>query len=133
MRRFVLTLAAGALAACVNTMEMPIAPNKVRINTEASGWLFQGAAVPSTMVAAAKATLARGYTHFRFDEAGVDQGSEITGASLYGGRGFAAASVNRVNVEKSVATVTMFNVDEPGAKGAFEAVQVLAQYQPHGS
>ncbi len=32
------------------------------------------------------------------------------------------------HVESSAATVTMFHADEPGAKDAFDAAQVLAQY-----
>ena len=50
---------------------MPLAPNIVRIDTQAGGFLFTGQTVPTTMRAAAKATLDRGYTHFKFAEAGV--------------------------------------------------------------
>jgi hypothetical protein len=120
---------AAALTGCVHTQEMPLAPNVVRINTQASGLLYAGKAVPSTMTAAARATLSRGYTHFKIGEAGLDQGSEINGLSTYGGRHFASTTVDRVNVEKSEATITMFHEGEPGAKGAFVAEEVLAQYK----
>jgi hypothetical protein len=133
MRRSLLVVAAFSLAACVTTQEMPIAPNMVRIDTRAGGLLYQGKAVPATMTAAANATLARGYTHFKLDQVGISQGSEVTGANAFGGNGWASANVNRTHVENSAATVVMFHADEPGAKGAFEASQVLAQYAPQGS
>ena len=128
MKKIVFVFLAAALAGCVHTQEMPLAPNVVRIDTQASGLLYAGKAVPTTMTAAAKATLSRGYTHFKIGEAGLDQGSEINGLSTFGGRHFATTTVDRVNVEKSAATVTMFHSDEPGAKGAFDAQEVLAQY-----
>jgi hypothetical protein len=59
---------------------MPLAPNVVRIDTQAGGWLFTGQTVPATMRAAAKATLDRGYSHFKFTDASLGQGSVVTGA-----------------------------------------------------
>ena len=56
------------LAAYVSTQIMPVAKNAVQINTRASGLLFKGKAVPETMRAAAKETLARGYTDFKFSD-----------------------------------------------------------------
>ena len=56
--------AALGLAGCLNTQVMPLAPNVVRVDTQAGGWLYAGKAVPATMVAAARETLARGYSHF---------------------------------------------------------------------
>lgn len=129
MRRFVTGLAGLALVGCVHTQEMPLAPNVVRINTQASGALYAGKAVPTTMTAAAKATLARGYSHFKIADAALGQGSEVNGLSTFGGRNFATTTVDRVNVENSGATVTMFHADEPGAKGAFDAQEILAQYK----
>lgn len=143
MKRFILAgFSAISLASCVSTQVMPLAPNVVRIDTKASGILFQGRAVPETMTAAAKETLSRGYTHFRFSDAGAGQGSEIIGTSGWGsgsvnayGNGasfnaFGGTAVNRRPTEGAAATVTMFHADEPGAKGAFDAQQILAQYQP---
>jgi hypothetical protein len=60
MRQFAAALSAIALASCVHTQEVPLAPNMVRIDTQASSLLFQGKAVPTTIVAAANATLSRG-------------------------------------------------------------------------
>jgi hypothetical protein len=51
----VTAFAAFALAGCLTTQEMPLAPNVVRIDTQAGGWLFTGQTVPATMRAAAKA------------------------------------------------------------------------------
>jgi hypothetical protein len=133
-----------AIGGCVSTQEMPLAPNIVRLDTQASGLLFTGQAVPQTMRAAATATLNRGYTHFKFAEAGLQQGSQVTGvvgssdthvSGTYG-RGyfnasantFSSASVIRAPTTGVGVTVIMFHSDEPGAKDAFDADQVLRQY-----
>ena len=137
-------LAATMLAGCISTQEMPLAPNVVRIDTQARGLLFTGQTVPTTMRAAAKATLDRGYTHFRFADAALQQGSEVAGVvgsgttSVSGtyGHGFMNASANsygsnsvvRAPTAAAAATVTMFHAHEPGAQGAFDAQQVLKQY-----
>ena len=72
-------LAALMLAGCIATQEMPLAPNVVRIDTQAGGLLFTGQTVPQTMRAAANATLQRGYTHFKFADASLQQGSVVAG------------------------------------------------------
>ena len=72
-------LAALAVAGCISTQEMPIAPNVVRIDTQAGGLLYTGQTVPQTMRAAANATLQRGYTHFKFADASLQQGSVVAG------------------------------------------------------
>ena len=58
-------LAGLALAGCITTQELPLAPNVVRLDTQSKGLLFTGQTVPQTMRAAAQATLNRGYTHFK--------------------------------------------------------------------
>lgn len=118
-----------ALGGCVHTAEMPLAPNIVRINTQASGLLYQGKAAPTTMTAAAKATLTRGYTHFKVGDPKLAQGSEVNALTSIGSYGVVSTSVDRVNTEESSATITMFHAGEPGAKDAFDAEQVLAQYK----
>lgn len=136
--------AALALGACVSTQEMPLAPNMVRLDTQARGMLFTGQAVPQTMRAAALATINRGYTHFRFADAGLAQGSEVSGvvatsngsfggtygAGTYTGQTneMVTASAIRRPTASAAATVIMFHADEPGAKGAFVAEDVLRQY-----
>ncbi|KIZ34837.1 MULTISPECIES: hypothetical protein [Rhodopseudomonas] len=143
----VITIVAASvgLAGCISTQEMPLAPNIVRIDTQARGLLFTGQTVPATMRAAAKATLDRGYTHFQFADAGVQQGSVVAGAvassntnynGTYGRGSFSGtsnslgtASVIHAPTSGAAATVIMFHANEPGAQNAFEAQQVLKQYQ----
>jgi hypothetical protein len=103
---------------------MPLAPNIVRIDTQAGGYLFTGQAVPATMRAAAKATLLRGYSHFKFADAGMNQGSVTTGVITSN----SGATLIHAPTASAAATVVMFHADEPGAQGAFEAEQVLRQY-----
>jgi hypothetical protein len=116
------------LAGCISTQEMPLSPNMVRIDTQARGALFVGQAVPATMRAAAQATLARGYTHFKLADPELGQGSELSGGSYYGGSYGGNFSFRRARLASSAATVIMFHADEPGAKDAFSAEEVLRQY-----
>jgi hypothetical protein len=136
----VAAVTAFALAGCLTTQEMPLAPNVVRTDTQAGGWLFTGQTVPATMRAAAKATLDRGYSHFKFTDASLGQGSVVTGAistgntNVSGGRGFAnATSVGSTTVTSAptagaAVTVVMYHANEPAAEGAFDAQQILTQY-----
>lgn len=85
------------LSGCISTQELPLAPNVVRIDTKAGGLLFTGQTVPTTMRAAAKATLDRGYTHFKFADASLQQGSVVTGtigSSSTTGSGSSYTTVN---------------------------------------
>jgi hypothetical protein len=128
------------LAACVHTQEMPLAPNVVRLDTQASGLLFQGQAAPQTMKRAAELTLQNGYSHFRFEQASTQQGSQYAGsytsgsATAYGSGGFATVNGSAISTPiyrptSSVGvTVVMFHANEPGAQGAFDAKAVLKQY-----
>ena len=136
--------AALSLSACISTQEMPLAQNVVRIDTQSKGLLFTGQTVPTTMRAAAQATLDRGYSHFKLDDASLQQGSVVAGAvsnanvsysGTYGngfyngtGNGFGTTHVVRAPTAGAGVTVVMFHANEPGAKGAFEAAQVLRQY-----
>jgi hypothetical protein len=136
MRILVLMVVAVGLSGCISTQEMPLAPNVVRIDTQAQGLLFTGQTVPTTMRAAAKATLDRGYTHFKFEDANLGQGSVVAGTVGSGtvsyGRGFASGyestSVVRAPTAGAAVTVIMFHPNEAGAQGAFDADQVLRQY-----
>lgn len=137
-------LAGLALAGCITTQEMPLAPNVVRLDTQSRGLLFTGQTVPQTMRAAAKATLDRGYTHFKFEDASLQQGSVVTGTlgssntamnGSYGGgfmnanaNTFGSTAVMRAPTAGAAVTVIMFHANEPGAQGAFDAEQVLKQY-----
>lgn len=137
-------LVALALAGCVSTQEMPIAPNMVRLDTNAGGMLFTGQAVPRTMRAAAEATLRAGYTRFRLADVSSGQGSEIVGvdstsnAYLNGsttgnfltasGTAFGSDTVIRRPTAHAGATVIMLHDNDPGAAQAFDAAAVLKQY-----
>lgn len=129
-------LVSVALAGCVSTQEMPLAPNVVRIDTKAGGLLFAHRAVPETMRAAARATLERGYTHFIMQDANLAQGSSYVGTisnvnGTYGNGSYSAygsSTAIRSPQASSAATVVMFRANDPQAAGAFRAEDVLRQY-----
>jgi hypothetical protein len=133
-----LSLSCGA---CITTQEMPLAPNVIRLDTQASGFLFTGQASSQTMRRAAELTLQNGFTHFRFDQAQVAQGSQYAGtytsgsATASGNANFATVNANAVSTPvmrptaNVAVTMTMFHANEPGAQGAFDAAQVLQQYK----
>ena len=133
-----------AVTGCISTQEMPLAPNMVRIDTQAQGLLFTGQTVPQTMRAAATATLNRGFTHFKFADASMNQGSQAVGivssgngnfsGSCFGAycsgssNGFSSASVVHAPTSSAAATVIMFKASDPEAKNAFDAEAILKQY-----
>lgn len=129
------------LTGCATTSEMPLAPNVVRIDTQASGLAFVGSAPAITMNKAAEATLSRGYTHFRLDQATTAQGRQLAGMQTYGnatgtmntfgkttygnftGTSFSTpvyAPTSNIGV-----TVIMFRANEAGARGAWDAAEVV--------
>lgn len=132
------------LAGCISTQELPLAPNSVRIDTQAQGVFFTGQTVPQTMRAAARATLDRGYSHFRLVDTGLSQGSMVTGTlesgttTVYGNvgpgsvsanaTGFGGATLIHAPTASAAVTVVMFHETEAGAGGAFDARQILRQY-----
>jgi hypothetical protein len=118
---------APCLAGRITTQAMPLAPNQVRIDTQASGWMFTGQTVPETMKAAANATLKAGYTHFRLANADTGVGEVNGTACSWGAYGGGCGDTHR-QVTKAGVTVTMFHANEPGAKDAFVAEDVLKQY-----
>lgn len=144
MKRIAVGLVALLVTACATTSEMPLAQNMVRLDTQASGLLFVGSAGNMTMKKAAEATLKRGYTHFRLEQAQTSHGSRLAGisthnsgaanATMYGntaygsysGSGFATpvyAPTASVGV-----TVVMFKPGEAGAQGAFDAAEVVKKH-----
>lgn len=130
-----------AASGCIRTQELPLAPNVVRLDTHASGLLFAGQAAPQTLRRAAELTLQNGYSHFRLEQANVSQGSQLSGVysnstgSAYGtaygqsvvmnanASGF-STPLYRPTSDIGV-TVVMFHANERGARGAFNAVEVL--------
>jgi hypothetical protein len=125
---------------CVSTQEMQLAPNVVRLDTSAKGQMFVDQAGDATLKRAAEETLKNGYEFFRLEQAQMGQGSQFVGTSTYGtasvygssygatayGSGFATpmyAATSEIGV-----TVVMFHPDEAGAKGAFNAAEVLKKF-----
>jgi hypothetical protein len=129
------------LQACATTSEMPLAPNMVRLDTQASGLAFTGSAPSLTMKKAAETTLARGYTHFRLEQVSTSSGRQLAGVmgnntgsfnastfgrstyGTYSGTSYATpvyAPTANIGV-----TVVMFHTGEPGARGAWDAADVL--------
>lgn len=118
---------------------MPLAPNMVRLDTEARGLIAMSSAGDSTLKRAAEATLSRGYTHFRLEQASTGQGSRVTGVygrttgwadTSYTGRtttysGTTTFTPMRTPTKTIGVTVVMFKANETGAKGAFDAAEVL--------
>lgn len=141
MRKLSALAAVLLVSACATTSEMPLAANVVRLDTQASGLLFVGAAPRITMKKAAGATIARGYTHFRFQDAATSQGREFAGmntwqtgnaqASVYGNSIYASGSANTFSTPNYRSTsnigvtVVMFHASDPAAVGAFEAATIL--------
>lgn len=135
---------ACATSACVSTQELPLAPNVVRLDTHASGALFTGQAAGATMRRAAEITLQNGYSHFRLEQASLSQGTQLAGFSNYGtGSAFLTGYGNSVfatgysngfstPIYRRTAdvgvTVIMFHASDLGAKGAFDAKQILEKY-----
>jgi hypothetical protein len=115
------------LSGCITTQTMPLAPNQVRLDTQASGLLFTGQTVPQTMRAAATATLQAGYTHFKLSNTSSGIGETEHASCSWGRYGGGCGSIMRP-VSGVGTTVTMFHANEPGAKDAFDAQQVLVQY-----
>ncbi len=129
------------LSSCATTSEMPLAPNAVRLDTNASGLIFTSAAGAITMKKAAEATVKRGYTHFRLDQVATAQGSRFVGmntntygnasANVYGNTAYGTYSANSFSTPMYAptaqigVTVIMFHANEAGAKGAFNAAEVI--------
>lgn len=145
MRRIVMAVVVTCtLTACVSTQELPLAPNVVRLDTQASGALWAGSAANVTLKRSAEATIARGYTHFRLDQASMSQGRVMTGViGQSSGQATATGWGNQVNVTGTSSgyvapvyaptasvgvTVIMFHANEPGAQGAFDAAQIIKQF-----
>ena len=136
-RALIASAVSVVLAGCVSTQELQLAPNMVRLDTNARGALFVGHAGDITLQQAAKATVKNGYEYFRLDQAQMGSGSQLVGVSSYGsasvyggpymasayGSGFSTpiyAPTSEIGV-----TVIMFHPNEPGAKGAFNSAEVL--------
>ena len=128
------------VSACVNQREMPLADNVYRIQTEGRGLIAASQVEQRTMKRAAELTLERGYTHFRLHDASMTDRTEIIGMTggtamttfNYGGgfgSGFTTYTPPQVidmPVSTTGVTVVMYRQNEPGARGALDAEQILA-------
>jgi len=106
-------------SACVHTTETSLAPNVVRLDTRAQGALFTAQTKAQTMRKAAEATLRNGYTHFSLSD-GSSRDGVFAGGTMATPVAFPTSSVG--------VTVHMFRADEPGARNAFKAEDVLRQH-----
>lgn len=126
--------------ACITTQEMPLAPNVVRLDTQAAGLLFTGKVASTTMRRAAEITIAKGYTHFRFEQASMGQGSEYGGSITTGNANWGNHSLNAsafstptyIPTAGVAVTVIMLKSDDPRATDAFVARDVLAEVNGKG-
>jgi hypothetical protein len=120
---------------------MPLSKNVVRLDTNAQGLIFTSQAGSITMKRAAESTLKRGYTHFRLEQVQTASGSRFVGmntntwgtanATGYGNTAYGSYSGTSVSspmyapTAQVGVTVIMFNANEPGAQGAFDAADVI--------
>lgn len=140
MKHLVAVALGLSLGACVSTQEMPLAPNVVRMDTAARGAFFVASASNVTLKKAAEATLARGYTHFLLFDPQMSQGSQIVGMT---GSGYGTATTVggttyvqttgfgtpiRAPTSNVGVTVVMYRANEPEARGAFDAAQIVKQF-----
>lgn len=109
------------MTGCTSLEEMPFVANVVHVET--------GQSQPTAMRAAARATLDHGYTHFKFQDDDLQQGSLVTSkiGSSASTTGSSGTTLVHGPTATSAATVVMFRANEPGAQGAFDAEQVLRQ------
>jgi hypothetical protein len=129
-RRIIIALVLlSCTGACISTQEMPLAPDVVRLDTQAAGFLYTGKVVSTTMRRAAELTIEKGYTHFRFEQASTGQGSTYSGSMGYAtwGRGGATAFSSPIYAPTAgvAVTVIMLRGDDPASTDAFVAADVL--------
>lgn len=133
MNKLTCLFAAIVISGCATTNEMPLAPNVVRLDTQASGAMFAGSAGRITLLRAAEATEKRGYTHFRLEQATTSQGQRLVGVSTWGNGSFSGSAYgnsmygsynssgfstpNYARTANVGVTVVMFRSNEAGAKG----------------
>jgi hypothetical protein len=110
--RFVPLLAASLmLSACLSTRVSSLAPNMVRLNMQGLLAPSDEAALKEVMALAAKETLARGYTLFRFTDWAAGPTQIVTPGQ--------PATAN------FAVSVVMFQDGEQGLKPFFDARQIV--------
>ncbi len=136
MRRSLFALAlAATVAGCVQTSEMPLAENIVLIQGSgiSGGWIADMVVADQlpkqTLQRAAKATLSRGYTHFRLDVPSTSS-RQVGTSPMHGqvmGNMVTVSGGNPINQTTTGVMVTMYRAGDPGARGALNARAILAE------
>lgn len=127
------------LAGCVQTQELPLAKNVVRLETQGNGIIGASSATNETLRRAAEVTLKNGYTHFVLADASRSQSERLVGftpgyshTNFTYGRGYGWANTTytpgqpisalRTNVG---VTVIMMDAKQADRDGGIDASKVL--------
>lgn len=129
-----------ALSACATTSKIDLAPNVVQLGTSATGLISVNNVGETVHKEAAKATIERGYTHYRIISSNSTRGRQLVGmnrtasgqatATTYGnttyvsGSGFGTATPIYAQTADVSIIVEMFN---SAVSGSFSAAEVLGQ------
>ena len=121
---------------------MPLAPNVVRLDTQAAGLLFTGKVASTTMRRAAEITIAEGLhalpvrTGLHGPGPSEYGGSITTGNANWGNHSLNASAFSTptyIPTAGVAVTVIMLKSDDPRATDAFVARDVLAEVNGKGS
>jgi hypothetical protein len=111
LARGALLAAAAMLSACLPTNISSLAPNMIRLDLRGADTLSDEMALKKVLALAAKETLARGYTLFRFADWAAGPTQIVTPGQT--------ATAN------FAVTIVMFNEGEQGQKPFFDARQIM--------
>lgn len=129
------------LVGCIRSTEIALAPNIVRVDTEASGFLSVGKANSEVIKKAAQTTTRRGYSHFLISGHGYGKSVIPIGAShhingiMVGNRirnnimsiydSHTYSNVILMPVEHSSVIIVMFKKGDRIPQSAFDAMRLL--------
>lgn len=111
-----------ALAGCVTTNTVPIAPDVFRLDTTASGLLFTGSAGSDTLLKAAQITSERGYSHFKIVDGASGSGSTYAGSSINRIGNTLYSNPNYTPTQSVSVVVQMLNGPQQGAWSVAEVI-----------
>lgn len=112
----VVVAASVMLSACLSTKVASLAPNMVRLNLQGYDAPSDESALKEVMVLAAKETLKRDYTLFRFIDWSAGEAQ--------------VATPGQPAVANFEVTVVMFRIGEQGFNPVFDARQILKTQEP---
>lgn len=130
--RVLLLAAMLPLVGCVQTSELPMAANVVRLESSAGGIVGRARAPKETLRRAAEMTLAKGYTHFVLADVNSSTDTFYAGSSpgqvsVHGNTATVRPGSPRYGSRTSVGvTVVMYRASDPQAASALNAREVLA-------